>query len=173
MIIGPADLADPEVRALIAFHQQAMVEGSPPGLSFALDLSGLQAEGVSVWAAHIAGRVAAIGALKRLDADRGEVKSMRTHPDFLRQGIAAALLETIIAAARAQGLSVLSLETGSGPAFDPALALYRRRGFANGEAFGDYVLTEFNQCLHLDLVNAPDGSAAAPHCPPLRPDARP
>jgi putative acetyltransferase len=76
---------------------------------------------------------------------------MRTHPDFLRQGLAAALLEAIIDHARAQGLRVLSLETGSGPAFEPALALYRRRGFVNGAAFADYTLTDFNQCLHLAL----------------------
>lgn len=76
---------------------------------------------------------------------------MRTLPQFLRQGLAAALLETIIAHARSQGLTRISLETGSGPAFDPALALYRKRGFVNGAAFGDYVLTDFNQCLHLAL----------------------
>ncbi len=152
MHIGIADLADRQVQDLIAYHQRSMVEGSPPGHSFALDLSGLQAEGVTVWAVHVDGQLAAIGAMKRLGAARGEVKSMRTHPDFLRRGIAAALLETIIDHARAQGLSVLSLETGSGPAFEPALALYRRRGFVNGEAFGDYTLTDFNQCLHLPLV---------------------
>lgn len=151
MRIALADLADPAVRDLIAYHQRAMLEGSPPGSSFALDLSGLQAKDVTVWAVHVAGRVAAIGALKRLDADRAEVKSMRTHPDFLRQGLAAALLETIIAHARAEGLTVLSLETGSGPAFEPALALYRKRGFVNGPAFADYTLTDFNQCLHLAL----------------------
>ncbi len=118
----------------------------------ALDLTGLQHPDITVWAVHVGENVAAIGALKRLDEARGEVKSMRTHPDFLRQGLAAALLETIIAHARADGLEVLSLETGSGPAFEPALALYRRSGFANGDAFGDYVLTDFNQCLHLALV---------------------
>jgi putative acetyltransferase len=150
--IAAADLADPRVQDLIAFHQRAMIEGSPPGLSFALDLGGLQQEGVTVWAVHVGERVAAIGALKVLDAARGEVKSMRTHPDFLRQGIAAALLETIIAHARAAGLAVLSLETGTGPAFEPALALYRRRGFVGGEAFADYALTDFNQCLHLRLA---------------------
>jgi putative acetyltransferase len=149
--IAPADLDDPQVRELIAFHQRAMIEGSPPGLSFALDLSGLQAEGMRVWAAHAGEQVAAIGAMKRLGDGRGEVKSMRTHPAFLRRGYAAALLEVIIAAAREEGLSVLSLETGSGLAFEPALALYRRRGFINGEAFGDYTLTDFNQCLHLAL----------------------
>lgn len=151
MQIALADLADPRVQDLIAFHQQAMVEGSPPGLSFALDLSGLQDERVTVWAVHVGDRVAAIGALKRLDRASAEVKSMRTHPDFLRQGCAAALLETIIAHARAEGLTTLSLETGTGPAFEPALALYRRRGFVNGLAFADYVLTDFNQCLHLAL----------------------
>ncbi len=152
MRIAIADLADPPVQELIAFHQRAMLEGSPPGLSFALDLTGLQHTDVTVWAAFVGEQVAAIGALKRLPEERGEVKSMRTHPDFLRQGLAAVLLETIIAHARAEGLEVLSLETGSGPEFEPALALYRRRGFANGEAFGDYVLTDFNQCLHLALV---------------------
>lgn len=151
MRIARADLADPAVRDLIAFHQRAMIAGSPPGLSFALDLSGLQDPAVSVWAAHVDQRVAAIGALKRLDASRGEIKSMRTHPDFLRRGLAAALLEVIINHARAGGMRVLSLETGSGPGFDAALALYRRRGFANGPAFADYTLTEFNQCLHLPL----------------------
>ncbi len=151
MQINRADLADPGVRELIAFHQQAMLAGSPPGLSFALDLSGLQAENVTVWEVRAEGKVAAIGAMKRLDDTRGEVKSMRTHPDFLRRGLAAALLETIIAHARAEGLTLLSLETGSGPAFEPALALYRRRGFANGAAFADYALTDFNQCLHLAL----------------------
>jgi len=151
MRIVQADLDDAQVQDLIAFHQRAMIDGSPPGLSFALDLSGLRAAGVTAWAVHVGDRVAAIGAMKVLDGTRGEVKSMRTHPDFLRQGLAAALLETIIDHARAAGLSVLSLETGSGPAFEPALALYRRRGFANGEAFGDYTLTPFNQCLHLPL----------------------
>ncbi|QDH35182.1 GNAT family N-acetyltransferase [Porphyrobacter sp. YT40] len=151
MRIARADLDDPEVQAMIAYHQRAMVEGSPPGLSFALDLSGLRTDDVTVWEARVDGRVAAIGALKRLDGQRGEVKSMRTHPDFLRRGLAAALLETIIDHARDEGLTVLSLETGSGPAFEPALALYRRRGFVNGPAFADYVLTDFNQCLHLAL----------------------
>lgn len=140
------------MQDLVAFHQRAMIDGSPPRLSFALDLSGLQHPDVTVWAVHVSERVAALGALKRLKDARGEVKSMRTHPDFVRQGLAASLPETIVAHARSEGLSVLSLETGTGTAFEPALALYRRRGFANGGAFGDHTLTDFNQCLHLALA---------------------
>jgi len=152
MIIALADLADRDVQALIAYHQQAMQAGSPPGLSFALDLSGLADPAVTVWAVWVDQRGAGIGALKRLGGGQAEIKSMRTHPDFLRRGIAAALLETIIDHARQSGITRLSLETGSGPVFDPALALYRQRGFVNGEAFGDYTLTDFNQCLHLKLA---------------------
>lgn len=80
-----------------------------------------------------------------------EVKSMRTHSDFLRMGAGAAVLETIIAAAKAKGVHRLSLETGSGTAFEPALTLYRRRGFVNGEAFGSYEQSSFNQFLHLAI----------------------
>ncbi len=152
MIIAIADLADREVQALIAYHQEAMQAGSPPGLSFALDLSGLADPAMTVWAVWVDQQVAGIGALKHLGGGQAELKSMRTHPDFLRRGIAAALLETIIDHARQSGITRLSLETGTGPAFDPALALYRRRGFVNGAAFGDYTLTDFNQCLHLKLA---------------------
>ncbi|MDP5103057.1 MAG: GNAT family N-acetyltransferase [Erythrobacter sp.] len=152
MIIGIADLGDRDVQALIAYHQQAMQAGSPPGHSFALDLSGLIDPAVTLWDARMDDRVVGIGAIKRLTEKQCEIKSMRTHPDFLRRGIAARLLEVIIDHARSEGITRLSLETGSGPLFEPALAMYRKRGFANGDAFGDYQLTEFNQCLHLQLV---------------------
>lgn len=152
MIIAIADLGDRDVQALIAYHQQAMQAGSPPGHSFALDLSGLVDPAVTLWDARMDSHVVGIGAIKRLTEKQCEIKSMRTHPDFLRRGIAARLLETIIDFARNEGMTRLSLETGSGPLFEPALKLYRKRGFANGDAFGDYQLTDFNQCLHLQLV---------------------
>lgn len=128
-----------------------MHASSPPGHVFALDLSGLRATNVTVWSAWLSGRIAGIGALKDLGDGTGEVKSMRTHPRFLRRGVGSALLERIIAEARARGMSRLSLETGSGHAFEPALALYRKRGFVEGEAFSDYVRSHFNQFLHLAL----------------------
>ncbi|MDO9487500.1 MAG: GNAT family N-acetyltransferase [Sphingomonadaceae bacterium] len=145
------DLAGAPTRALLTYHLAGMAANSPPGHSFALDLSGLQAPGVTVWTAWDGDRLAGIGALKRLGDGSGELKSMRTHPDHLRRGVGAAILEHIIDVARAEGLRRLSLETGSGEAFDAALALYRRRGFVDGPAFGDYVASDFNQFLHLDL----------------------
>ena len=147
----PDDLSSAQTRDLLRLHLSGMHANSPPGHSFALDLSGLQAPEVTVWSAWADDRIAAVGALKALPDGNGEVKSMRTHPDFLRRGAGAAVLETIIAEAIARGSARLSLETGSGAAFEPALALYRRRGFRNGAAFADYVASDFNQFLHLNL----------------------
>lgn len=145
------NLSSEQTRALIAYHRADMRDNSPPSHSFALDLSGLQTPDVTMWSAWDGDRIAGICALKRHDEERGELKSMRTHPDHLRRRVAAALLEHVIAAARAGGLKILSLETGSGPTFEPALDLYRKRGFENGEAFADYEPSEFNQFLHLHL----------------------
>ena len=146
------DLSGEPARALLALHLAGMHANSPAGHVYALDLSGLQTRDMTVWTAWEPESIAGVGALKRIDHEVGEVKSMRTHPDHLRKGVAAALLEHIIAEARSRGHQRLSLETGSGAAFDPALALYRRRGFVNGAAFGDYVASTFNQFLHLDLT---------------------
>jgi len=145
------DLSGEPTRALLELHLRGMHANSPPGHVFALDLTGLKAPGVSVWSAWRGGTIAGIGALKDLGDGTAEIKSMRTHPDHLRQGIAAAILDHIIGEARARGLARLSLETGRGEAFEPALALYRRRGFTNGGAFGDYVGSDFNQFMHLGL----------------------
>jgi putative acetyltransferase len=145
------DLSDTRTQGLLALHLSGMAATSPPGHVFALDLSGLKAPDVSVWTAWVGEDIAGIGAIKALGGAAGEIKSMRTHPDFLRTGVAAALLDHIIGQARARGLARLSLETGSGPAFEPALAFYRKSGFIPGAAFGDYEASAFNQFLHLEL----------------------
>jgi putative acetyltransferase len=145
------DLSGTPTRALLALHLAGMNASSPAGSVFALDLSGLLVPEVTVWTVWREQAIAGVGAMKRLGDGAAELKSMRTHPAFLRQGVAAALLDHIIAEARRLKLKRLSLETGSGPAFEPALQLYRQRGFADGEAFSDYRRSAFNQFLHLDL----------------------
>ena len=151
LAIHVADFDDSRVRELLRLHLEGMHASSPPGSVYALDLSGLAVPEVTLWTAWAGDAVAGMAALKDLGDRRGELKSMRTHPAFLRRGVAAALLEHVILDARARGMVRLSLETGSGAPFAAALALYERRGFLYGEPFGDYVPTEFNQFMHLDL----------------------
>ena len=145
------DLSGQPTQDLLALHLRGMQAYSPPESVHALDLSALRTPDIIVWTVWDDDAIAGIGAMRVISPDQGELKSMRTHPDHLRKGEAAALLEHIIGEAKAQGLSRLSLETGSGPAFDPALTLYRRRGFTDGPAFGGYQATDFNQFLHLTL----------------------
>ncbi len=149
--INEDDLSGDQTRALLMLHLAGMHANTPAGGVFALDLSGLQAPGVTVWTAWCEGQVASIGALKSEADGTAEIKSMRTHPDFVGMGAGAAILQTIIAAARARGVRRLSLETGSGSAFEPALRLYRRHGFMPGAAFGPYPPNDFSQFMHLEL----------------------
>lgn len=146
------DLSGEPTRALVALHLSRMHAHSPPGRVHALDLSELRAPTVTVWSAWNGPALAGIAALKELGGGTGELKSMRTHPSHLRQGVAAALLEHIIGEARRRGLRRLGLETGRDPAFAPALALYRKRGFVDCEAFADYRPNDFSQFLCLTLA---------------------
>lgn len=145
------DLASDAVRDLLRHHLAGMHANSPPGSVFALDLSGLRAADVTVWTVWRDGDLAGIGALRMLGGGGAEIKSMRTHPDHLRRGVAATLLRHIVAEARARGVTRLSLETGSGSAFEPALELYRQHGFRDGDAFADYAKSDFNRFLHREL----------------------
>jgi putative acetyltransferase len=145
------DLGGPQIADLLRYHLEQMHLNSPPGSVFAFDIDRLRAPDVTFWTAWDEGILLGCGAMKQLDPASGELKSMRTAPDHLRKGVAVALLDHIISVARERDYRRVCLETGSGPAFDPALALYRRRGFVDGAAFGDYERTAFNQFLHLDL----------------------
>jgi len=153
MVIKPGDFDDSRIKALLTRHLEGMHANSPPGHVFALDWSELQTPDISFYALWEGDELLGFGALKELDATSGEIKSMRTADAHLREGVAARILDHIIAEARSRGYSRLSLETGSGPAFEPAVALYRRRGFTDGDAFGGYDKSAFNQFLHLDLVS--------------------
>ncbi|HEY7185341.1 MAG TPA: GNAT family N-acetyltransferase [Vicinamibacterales bacterium] len=153
-IIKPGNFDDDRVKALLTRHLEGMHANSPPGHVFALDWSALQQPEISFYALWEGDDLLGFGALKELEPTAGEIKSMRTADAHLRKGVAAAILEHIIAEARQRGYTRLSLETGSGPAFDPALELYRKYGFREGGAFDGYEKSPFNQFLHLDLAIA-------------------
>lgn len=149
--IHPGNFDDPRVLALLHLHMQGMRLNSPAHSFSALDLSALQDPSISFFTLWRNAALLGCGALRELSPLHGELKSMRTHPDHLRQGAARHLLAYLIDLGRARGYRTLSIETGSGPAFEPALALYRLAGFQNGPCFGHYAETGFNQFLHLEL----------------------
>lgn len=150
--ITRADFGDARVLDLIDLHLAGMRGESPPESVHALDRSGLTAADVELFVLHEDGAPVGMGALRDLGEGVFEIKSMRMAPTRLGRGLGRAILEHLILEARGRGARRISLETGSGPAFEPALALYRSHGFRHGPAFGGYAVTAFNQFLHLDII---------------------
>lgn len=138
------DLSSAEVQALIAEHLAGLRGHSPPGHVHALAIEGLRRPGVTFWTAWRDSVLCGCGALKELDARSGEIKSMRTRPAFLGQGVGQAVLDEIVRTARSRNYDRLYLETGTGAAFAAAHALYVRNGFSWCGPFGEYEATEFN-----------------------------
>jgi putative acetyltransferase len=138
MYILEGGLDDPRVVDLLRTHMTRARAETAPGSAHALDLSGLRAPEVTFWSAWEGDVVVGVGALKRLSADHGEVKSMYTAEAARGRGVGSAMLRQIVGAARAGGMARLSLETGSWPYFAPARALYARHGFVECAPFGDY-----------------------------------
>ena len=151
MRIAPGDLRDRRVVDLLRIHLASARAATPPGSAHALDLDGLRAPDISFWTMWDDETLVGIGALKRLAADQGEVKSMHIVQSLRRRGAGSAMLRHIIAAARASGMSRLSLETGSSDYFRPAHALYRHHGFVDCAPFADYVLDPNSVFMSLEL----------------------
>jgi len=151
MEVRLGDFEDPRVIDLLREHLAGMHASSPPGSVFALDLSGLQHPLVSFYTVWDGDDLLGCGALKHVDRETAELKSMRTTSRHLRRGAARFMLDHLLMLARARRYKRVCLETGSGPAFEPALALYRKHGFTACDAFGGYTASEFNQFLQLAL----------------------
>lgn len=133
------DLAGVEIQALLREHVANLSAISPPCSMHALKLDGLRKPNITFWSVwREEGQLMGCGALKELDSEHGEVKSMRTAAPHLRKGVAAHLLAHIIGEARRRNYRRLSLETGSGALFSPARQLYAKFGFQDCEPFGDY-----------------------------------
>ena len=145
------DLTSEATLRLIARHLDGMHEYSPPESVHALDVEALRQPGITFWSAWIGGELAGIGALKALDDERGELKSMRVDDRFRGAGVGRALLRHILAAARERGMTSLWLETGTTPDFAPAQRLYESEGFVTCEPFDGYAHDPFSRFMTLRL----------------------
>ena len=138
------DLDRTDVRALVALHFAEMRVESPPSACHVLPVDALRDPAIRFFSLrNETGALLGIGALKTLEPGHGEIKSMRTAPSALGQGVVGALLAHLTATARASGMTRLSLETGTSPHFAPANRLYQRAGFTPCGPFGDYADTPF------------------------------
>ncbi|MCX6400276.1 MAG: GNAT family N-acetyltransferase [Propionibacteriales bacterium] len=141
MVSVQIHLDDPlrsDVLALLEEHLADMYATSPAESVHALDPQTLAAPDVSFWSVRERSELLGCAALKRHSDDHVELKSMRTATAARRRGVAATLLDHLLAEAQARGHTRISLETGAEDYFAPARALYAARGFQVCEPFEDY-----------------------------------
>ena len=152
---GVIQVDDPradDVRMLLAAHMRFAMEHSPRQDVHALDVDGLLDPAVTFFSVRGAeARLLAVGALKRLDREHVEVKSMHTEEAARGRGIGRALLDHLLREARAAGFRRVSLETGTPAAFEPARLLYASAGFMDCPPFGPYRASEWSVCMTMLL----------------------
>ncbi|MFC9441066.1 GNAT family N-acetyltransferase [Nocardia sp. NPDC057030] len=132
------DLSGPEIAALLAEHVAELATHSPADSMHALDLDALRRPEITFWSGWDGDTLAGCAALKRLDDEHAEIKSMRTAPTHKRRGVASILLRHLLTEATARGYRRVSLETGTPDFFIPAQKLYAANGFEPCAPFADY-----------------------------------
>ena len=127
------------------------------------DISRLAVPEIDFWAAWDGDQLLGVGAMKPLDTTQGEVKSMHTAASgpAARCGLAR-FSATSSRAARARGLTRLSLETGAFAYFAGLRwHYYKAHGFVGIPPFGDYRNDPNSLFLTLETVSR--GTAAFPY----------
>lgn len=157
---GEIAIDDPraeDIRQLPGHHLEHSYAISPPQDVHALDLEGLLHPDVSFFRFRRDGELLGIGALKRLDDDHAELKSMHVVEAARGGGIGRAMVEHLIGVVRTGGFSRVSLETGSMTDYAPARALYAQAGFTSCGPFGPYRLSPNSTFMTMLLATGDRG----------------
>lgn len=136
--IAPERPDQDDLDRLFDRHRAFCHADTPPESIHMMDRAALAGEGIGFYVMRQGGRVIGMGAVKRIGADEGEIKSMHVLSDERGRGLGRRMVDHLIAAARAQGMTRLWLETGAQDSFAPARALYAAAGFVPCKPFADY-----------------------------------
>lgn len=154
------DIDDPrrdDVRAVLERHLAFARAATPAEYVHALDVDGLLDPAITFFTVRSGGRVLGVGALKALEPDHYELKSMHTVEEARRRGVARALVEHLVAVAAGRGATRVSLETGTTEEFEAAQRVYASAGFVPCGPFGSYSESPRNLFMTREL-RAGEGS---------------
>lgn len=127
-----------DLALLMQRHTEDMHADTPPESIHMMDAGQLAIPEVAFFVLREAGQPLAMGAFKRIDAGHAEIKSMHVLAEARGRGLSRAMLEHLLAGAKAAGFKRLSLETGIQPTFVAARALYYKAGFVDCPPFEGY-----------------------------------
>ena len=128
----------PEVNDLLTKHFVELRAASPEGSAHVLDIPGLKVPSIKFWSLWDDGKLIGCGALKFLNKEHGEFKSIRIHDNFRKQGQGINVINHLIIEAKKLKIKRLSIETGAGDFFIPARKLFNNAGFTVCEPFAHY-----------------------------------
>jgi putative acetyltransferase len=138
VVIGEEHPLTPDLALLFDRHTADMHADTPPESIHMMDKGALADPGIRFFVLRDGGTPLAMGAFKRIDADHAEIKSMHVLAEARGRGLSKAMLDHLVAEARKDGFTRLSLETGVQPTFVAARALYARAGFEECPPFEGY-----------------------------------
>ena len=153
-VIAIDDPRADDVRALLERHLAFSEATTPAEDRHALDVDALLDPAVSFYSYRVDGRLLGVGALKRLDDEHAEIKSMHTAEAARGRGVARAIVDHLLRVARGRGYRRVSLETGAGAAFVPARRLYASVGFTECGPFADYPASPNSVHMTLSLAGS-------------------
>ena len=127
-----------EVNEMLIKHFVELRSVSPEGSAHVLDIEGLKHSTIKFWSLWENEQLMGSGALKFLDKEHGEFKSIRVNDKFRKKGNGIKVVNHLIYEAKKLHIKKLSLETGAGIFFDPARKLSKQCGFKVCEPFSHY-----------------------------------
>ena len=129
---------NPEVNELLSKHFIELRAASPEGSAHVLDIPGLKIPSIKFWSLWQDDMLLGCGALKFLDKEHGEFKSIRIHDNFRNQGNGINVINHLINEAIKLNVKKISIETGAGEFFNPARKLFKKCGFEPCKPFAHY-----------------------------------
>jgi putative acetyltransferase len=142
----------PEVNKLLTKHFIELRAASPEGSAHVLDIPGLKVPTIKFWSLWESEKIFGCGALKFLDNEHGEFKSIRIHDDFRNKGYGIKIIDHLIYEAKKLDIKRISLETGAGKFFDPARRLFKKSNFEPCQPFAHYK-EDINSLYLTKLIN--------------------
>ena len=142
----------PEVNDLLVKHFIELKGASPEGSAHVLDIPGLKISSIKFWSLWEDEKLFGCGALKFLNKEHGEFKSIRIHDNYRNQGNGIKVIDHLISEAKKLNIKRLSIETGAGKFFDPARKLFKKCNFLPCEPFAHYK-KDMNSIYLTKLIN--------------------
>mgnify|MGYP001399791148 FL=1 len=143
---------NPEVNELLTKHFIELRAASPEGSAHVLDIPGLKDKSIKFWSLWENENLLGCGALKFLDNDHGEFKSIRVHDKFRKKGNGIKVIKHLIIEAKKLNIKRLSIETGAGDFFIPARKLFKKCNFEPCDPFAHYK-DDINSIYLTKLIN--------------------